>query len=408
MSPELPRDWSHVALGDLIASLDAGVSVNSDGRPCGFGEIGVLKTSCVGGGRFNPAEHKAVIASERGRVRVPVTRDSIILSRMNTPALVGENAYVEADHPELFLPDRLWLLKTSDRADCRWLSCFMQSQFFRRQLNDIATGTSGSMKNISKARLADLSLNLPPLEEQRRIAEVLRSADEAISATQALIQQAEALWQGITERLIWDHGIQCPECVLPLGRALLASDYGVNVPLTIEANGHPVLRMGNIQDGRIVLSDLKWGEVPVRDAEALALSEGDILFNRTNSRDLVGKVALVREPMDCLYASYIVRLSVDRSVADPYYLFAVMHSARGQRAFKTIATPGVSQSNINPTNLKKQPIPLPDLTAQRMIAGQLRSIEDARLVSQQQLEALQVIKIDLTANLLSGRVRVPA
>jgi restriction endonuclease S subunit len=166
--------------------------------------------------------------------------------------------------------------------------------------------------------------------------------------------------------------------------------------------------MGNIQDGRIDLSDVKWGDVPAGDAEALALDEGDILFNRTNSRDLVGKVALVREPTDCLYASYIVRLSVDRTVADPYYLFALMHSGRAQKAFKNIATPGVSQSNINPTNLKKQRFPLPNLTDQRAIVGQLRAIEDARLISQQQLEALQVIRKDLAANLLAGRIRVPA
>src|ERR1700737_1224581 len=105
MSFETPSDWCHVALADVIASLDAGVSVNSEGRQCEAGEIGVLKTSCVGGGRFNPSEHKAVLNGERGRVRVPVRADSIVLSRMNTPDLVGENAYVEEDQPRLFLPD---------------------------------------------------------------------------------------------------------------------------------------------------------------------------------------------------------------------------------------------------------------------------------------------------------------
>lgn len=154
-------NWPRVRLADLVVSLDAGVSVNSEGRPRQSDEIGVLKTSCVSGGRFNPAEHKTVLSRERSRVRVPVRADSIILSRMNTPDLVGENAYVDTDHPELFLPDRLWLLRTSERADCRWLSYFMQSELFRSQLSDIATGTSGSMKNISKARLAALSLRLP-------------------------------------------------------------------------------------------------------------------------------------------------------------------------------------------------------------------------------------------------------
>jgi type I restriction enzyme S subunit len=261
---------------------------------------------------------------------------------------------------------------------------------------------------INKSTFANTRMMVPPLDEQRRIAAVLRSADETITANQAIFAQVEALWQAMTEKLVWGLEKQNSDCVRPLGTALRGSDYGVNVPLTLETVGHPVLRMGNIQDGHIDLSDLKWGEVPVIEAEALALSVGDILFNRTNSRDLVGKVALVREPTDCLYASYIVRLSVDRTIADPYYLFAVLHSDRTQNALKAIATPGVSQSNINPTNLKMQHVPLPDLATQRAIAGQLRAIEDARLVSQQQLGALQVIRKDLTANLFSGRVRVPA
>ena len=176
----IPADWSHVVLGDLIASLDAGVSVNSESRPCDKGEVGILKTSCVSGGRFNPDEHKAVLPTERERVRVSVRADSIILSRMNTPDLVGENAYIEADQPHLFLPDRLWLLKTNEYATCRWLSFYMQSVPFRRQIDDIATGTSGSMKNISKGRLRDLQVILPPADEQRRIVEVLMSVDRVM------------------------------------------------------------------------------------------------------------------------------------------------------------------------------------------------------------------------------------
>jgi type I restriction enzyme S subunit len=180
-SEAIRREWPTVALGELIASLQAGVSVNSENRPCEEGEIGVLKTSCVSGGRFNPGEHKAVLENERERVRIPVEGNSIILSRMNTPDLVGENAYIEADQTRLFLPDRLWLLKTNTDADCRWLSFYMQSARFRRQIDDIATGTSGSMKNISKGRLRDLQVSLPSVDEQLRIVEVLASVDRVIA-----------------------------------------------------------------------------------------------------------------------------------------------------------------------------------------------------------------------------------
>lgn len=261
---------------------------------------------------------------------------------------------------------------------------------------------------INGKDLRSIPLLVPPLDEQRRIAEVLRSVDEAIAVGQKVAEQAQALWNGLTECLIWDRLSTRPDEAQPLGNALRGSDYGVNAPLGCEPAAYAVLRMGNLQDGWIDPTDLKWGEIADAEAQALALDVGDILFNRTNSRDLVGKVALVREPTDFLYASYIVRLRVNQSVADPYYLFAVMHSRRAQAQFKSIATPGVSQSNINPTNLKKQTVPIPSLAEQREIAVQLQSAEAARRTAMHELVTLRQIKADLMSDLLSGRVRVPA
>ncbi|WP_408590049.1 restriction endonuclease subunit S [Novosphingobium sp.] len=269
-------------------------------------------------------------------------------------------------------------------------------------------GSGSTMIHVTKGAMEQRAISLPPLDEQRRIAEVLRSVDDAIAAADGVARQAQVLWHSLTESLIWQLQTASPASTRPLGDAVQSSDYGVNAPLDIEPAGYAVLRMGNLQDGWIDRTDLKWGEIADREAQALALDVGDILFNRTNSRDLVGKVALVREPTDDLYASYIVRLRVNRAVAAPHYLFAVMHSRRAQAQFKSIATPGVSQSNINPTNLKKQLIPLPSLSQQQDIAAQLEAVEGARRSALEQLSIMQQIKADLMSDLLSGRVRVPA
>lgn len=274
------------------------------------------------------------------------------------------------------------------------------------ELEQTISGTT--VKHLSTKDLKRLTWKLPPLDEQGRIAEVLRSVDEAIAASKAIADKAQTVWQGLTEERIWDRLEQNADLARPLGSALKGSDYGVNASLVSEPVGHAILRMGNLQDGYIDPTDLKWAEIAEVDAEVLALDVGDILFNRTNSRDLVGKVALVREPTDFLYASYIVRLRVNQSVADPYYLFAVLHSHRAQSQFKSIATPGVSQSNINPTNLKKQVIPLPSLAEQQDIAEELQSVEIVRRTAVDELVTLRQIKSDLMSDLLSGRVRVSA
>lgn len=397
-----PDGWEQTTLG-AIATLGGGTTPSKSEE--GYWSDGSTPwatpsdiTSLPSGTARISATEVAVTDRALKECSLPLNPPGTVL--MTSRATIG---YAALNDVPMATNQGFITFRCGDRADPEFLLHWLTAK------RDFLVGAAGgsTFKELSRGTAKLLPILLPPLHEQRRIAEVLRSVDEAITTTQAAVAQGVALWQALAENLIWGLEVQSPECLKPIGTALRGSDYGVNVPLTLEPVGHPVLRMGNIQDGRIDPSDMKWGDVPPSDADALSLNDGDILFNRTNSRDLVGKVALVREPTDCLYASYIVRLSVDRTVADPYYLFAVMHSDRAQSTFKTIATPGVSQSNINPTNLKMQRVPLPDLATQRAIAGQLRSIEDARLGSQQQLEALQMIKKDLATNLLSGRVRVP-
>ncbi len=179
-------EWVDGQLADSIAALDAGVSVNAEDRPHGAGEIGVLKTSAVSGGRFFPNQNKTVVERERRLVAEPVHGDSILVSRMNTPALVGESCYVPEAHPTLFLPDRIWQLKPRDRGeiDMRWLSFLLQSAAYRRYVEVHATGTSGSMKNLPKSELLSLPVRYPSLSEQVEVAQILDTLEAAVHETE--------------------------------------------------------------------------------------------------------------------------------------------------------------------------------------------------------------------------------
>ncbi|WP_409275625.1 restriction endonuclease subunit S [Pseudomonas sp. KCJK9111] len=197
-------DWAKGTLADAIASLDAGISVNAEDRPHGAGEIGVLKTSAVSGGVFLSEQNKAVLLHERRLVAEPVQADSILVSRMNTPALVGESCYVSEAHPTLFLPDRLWQLKPRDQTQLsmRWLSFILQSADYRRYVEVHATGTSGSMKNLPKSKLLAFPVHYPAPAEQSIIAKILDTLDTAIRETEALIGKLEAVKQGLLHDLL--------------------------------------------------------------------------------------------------------------------------------------------------------------------------------------------------------------
>ena len=140
----------------------------------------------------------------------------------------------------------------------------------------------------------------------------------------------------------------------------------------------------------------------------MRLKAGDVLLNRTNSPDLVGKVGIVREDSNAVFASYLVRLVVDRQMAEPEFVNYWLNTPVAQRALKRLSTRGVSQANINPTEFRRHcPLPLAPLPEQRKIAEILRTWDEAI----EKLEALRVAKQEKLSSLrqklfgLSGQFR---
>ena len=194
--------WNVCALSTLISSLDAGVSVNGGDRPASKSELGVLKTSAVTNGFFEPNENKVVLeATEQARLAEPVQADTIIISRMNTPALVGASAYVHKSIPNLFLPDRLWAAKPRENVSMRFLSFVLGSDWGRTALAALATGTSGSMKNISKQDVLNLPVKVPTFHEQVRIAACLSSLDDLITEQIDKLAALRAHKRGLLQQL---------------------------------------------------------------------------------------------------------------------------------------------------------------------------------------------------------------
>jgi type I restriction enzyme M protein len=196
-------EWSIVELREIIDELESGVSVNSTSRNMIEDEIGILKTSCVTAGFFDPLEHKAVLKEEEDRVRCPVRKNTIIISRMNTEALVGANAYISEDYPNLFLPDRLWqTVITRGDVDVRYIQIVLSSKPMRRRISELCGGTSGSMKNISKPQLLSLKVPLPSIDIQRLIVAEIEIEKAAIRANYELITRYEAKIKSTIDR-VW-------------------------------------------------------------------------------------------------------------------------------------------------------------------------------------------------------------
>ena len=183
------RGWDVALLGEVIQGFEAGKNVMAGN---GTTPLRILKVSAVTSGEFDPSMSKPApddyVAPKRHRVRV----GDLLISRANTSDLVGATAMVEREAPDVLLPDKIWrfVWQADSSIEPRFVHGLFQNRATRGVISAMASGTSSSMKNVSQAKLKKLRIIVPPLERQKRYAELVARAREvecraAIAGTRA-------------------------------------------------------------------------------------------------------------------------------------------------------------------------------------------------------------------------------
>ena len=436
----IPEDWDVRPLGNLIVSLEAGVSVNSVDKDneVSAHDMSILKTSCVIGGKFLPEESKTIVARDIQRAKLNPRKDTIVISRMNTPVLVGECGYVDLDYPSLFLPDRLWMIRHDDRTPhcVRWLAYLLSSRSFNRVIKESATGTSGSMKNISKGSLLSVRIPFPPTKaEQEAIAEALSDADALIESLEQLLVKKRQLKQAAMQQLLTGKtrlpgfspsgtgGCIHGECV-PIGykqtevgvipqdwmvrslRSCLRSvpDYGINAAAVPFDDGLPTyLRITDIsEDNRFRPSPRVSVKHP--HMHAFFLRKGDLVFARTGAS--VGKSYLyTTEDGPLVFAGFLIRATPNPGMLDPAFL---SYCVQSKRYWDWVATMSIrsGQPGINGQEYGTFQISLPEPSEQRAIATVLSDMDAEIAALEQRRDKTRVIKQGMMQQLLTGRIRL--
>lgn len=191
---------------------------------------------------------------------------------------------------------------------------------------------------------------------------------------------------------------------LPLGEFITEAQYGLSTKANTET-GVPLLRMTNQENGRITARDLKFVELDEKDKTKFKVEVGDILFNRTNSFELVGRTAMFDLPGDFVFASYLIRLRTKPDKLLPEFLTLYFVGEATQRRLKSIATRAVSQSNISATRLKGFPIPLPPLPEQKKIAHILSTVQRAIEAQERIIQTTTELKKALMHKLFTEGLR---
>ena len=286
--------------------------------------------------------------------------------------------------------------------------------------------TAGSgIPHADKGVISKLEFYKPSLPEQTAIANILSKVDEAIAAVQGSIAAAERLKKSLMQNLLT--GRMKPDGTLrkddefytdekfgkvPKGWEVKRVDeiadfvqYGLN-QASSETGNIPMFRMNNIVNGVMQNYPLVYVNLNEMTLGQYKLEKGDILFNRTNSMDLVGKVGVFKLEGDYVFASYLIRIRVSKD-NNPYFVNYALNSHPIQCSLRSKATPAVSQANINSKSLRGTFILIPkEKREQDGIVSRIEQVELGINNKQQKIATLERLKKSLMQNLLTGRVRV--
>lgn len=399
MGEAAPPGWREVRLGEILVEQDERVGARIDLSPLSLTKAEGLVPARE---RFG----KDLLGKDLSRYRV-CRRDDFVVD----PMLLWDGAVARLTRFKAgFVSPDYRVYRATEEVHAPFVSYLLSGPAAREAFANNAKGTNIRRNRISREDFGNVRLHCPPRSVQERISNLLSAVEVAADMAASVLSNANKVRDILLDRVMLKPSTP-PKLhpVVPLDSVLLSATYGVS--LALAASQEPldwaVLRMSNIQNDELDLSDLKYADLAVFDEADIGLQVGDILFNRTNSLELVGKVAIVRENLPRVsFASYLVRLRVDPRLAAPEWVHLYMASPDFQRRLHKLSTPGVSQANINPTAMRQLLVVLPPLPEQVRTVKVFDEVRQAIERSREHYKRLRSLKHALQQSLLSGRLRV--
>ena len=170
----------------------------------------------------------------------------------------------------------------------------------------------------------------------------------------------------------------------PIGKCLLSSQYGISISMNEEGKGFPIYRMNEIHNLLCDLDISKFADISLEELATFVLRDRDVLFNRTNSFEWVGRTGIYynNDDVNRVFASYLVRLTPNISIILPEYLTTFLNTRFGMADIRRRARQSINQTNVNPEEVKEIKIPILDMEFQQEVATRLQSANQKRIIAQ--------------------------
>ena len=358
---QLPEGWKWKNLGEEFKIITGGTPPKSDGKNYG-NDIPFIKPPDL----TQRSIHKAGDSiSNFGAAKARILpKDSVLVSCIGNLGKVGINRVPAAFNQQINA------IIVSNKHCAEWVFYYCQSYEFRFKLEGLSSATT--IPIVNKSKFESINIPLPPLPIQQQIVakieELFSELDAGVQELQTALARLKTYRQAVLH-----HYLNNPDWErVKLGEVVEQMQYGTSDKAEYNETGVPVIRMGNIQEGRLSFSNLKYFPPAYLEIDKYTLNAGDILFNRTNSAELVGKTAVFREGFPkSIFASYLIRLKVNSVVYNPNFLSLYINSIFGRNFIKSVVSQNVGQANVNGSKLKSFIVPIPDLPTQNQIVAEI-------------------------------------
>lgn len=407
----LPPTWSSCTIGELF-EIGSGKTVNQHAR-AGTAKHPFLRTSNVLWGRVDLTNLDLMHFSPDELLNKTLRNGDLLVCEGGD---IGRAAIWRGEIPNCGFQNHLHRLRPKEASTVPAFFMYALQAGFTLHGRYEGVGNKTTIPNLSRSRLEALTVPVPPPAEQARIAATLAMIQKAIQNEERATRAVRELRDALAEHL-FTSGIRNGEqkesevgmipahwSAASLGGHSLLAQYGLSLRGS-DTGTTPILRMNCQQDGAVVFRDLQYVDLDEKTLATFRLVPGDLLFNRTNSIDLVGRTALFRADREVVFASYLVRLRVDEAVWMPDFINYYLNRPTVQMELKKLASRGVSQANISASKLKDFYAPLAPSEEQKVIVDRLATVDRSIAVHDARLSVLRDLFTSTLDKFLTGQLR---
>ena len=394
--------WPLVELGNVCSRVSVGhVGKTSEYYTDNSG-VPFLRTQNVSKTGLELSDIKYVTNDFHSRLKKSqLVEGDVILSRVISSQI--NCAVIPPNFGEANCANIILARPTKELLDSKFLYYYLKSEFTQKELLKNQVGSAQSVVNTGVFK--SWKIPLPPLEEQKRIAAILDKTDAIHQKRKQAIDLADEFLRSVFLDMFGDPVTNPKGFQVGTIRDIVSKvNYGTSDKASETEGGFPILRMGNITyKGGWDFSDLKYIDLDDKDQGKYLARKNDLLFNRTNSKELVGKTAVFNESRPMAIAGYLIRVRTNE-LGNPWYISGYLNSSHGKQTLLNMCKSIVGMANINAQELQDINILLPPVELQNKYESIVKEVNERVSRHHESVKELQVLFNALSQKAFSGQL----